>query len=129
MIDRPMFGRLPAAMRCLSFLLVTAAPLHALAQDERPIPPLPVGPGQATARDHALPRDETPVPPLPIDAKQARARDHARILSEMADAAARDSEKCQLSGAALGSQAYKKCRTLLDKMSFENDFPPDRRRN
>ena len=97
-----MLGRLPAAMGCLTFLLLTAAPLHALAQDERP------------------------VPPLPIDAKQARARDHARILSEMADAAARDSEKCQLSGAALGSQAYKKCRTLLDKMSFENDFPPDR---
>jgi len=25
-------------------LLVTAAPLHALAQDERPIPPLPIAP-------------------------------------------------------------------------------------
>ena len=121
-----MIGRLPAAMGCLSFLLLTAAPLHALAQDERPVPPLPIAAGQAPTRDHALPQDERPVPPLPIDAKQARARDHARILSEMADAAARDSEKCQLSGAALGSQAYKKCRTLLDKMSFENDFPPDR---
>jgi hypothetical protein len=29
-------------MRCLSFLLVTAPPLHALAQDERPVPPLPI---------------------------------------------------------------------------------------
>jgi hypothetical protein len=121
-----MIGRLPAAMGCLSFLLLTAAPIHALAQDERPVPPLPIGAEQATTRDRALPQDERPVPPLPIDAKQARARDHARILSEMADAAARDSEKCQSSGAALGSQAYKKCRTLLDKMSFENDFPPDR---
>jgi len=96
-----MLGRLPAAIRCLSFLLAT--PLHALAQDERP------------------------VPPLPIAAKQATARDHARALSEMADTAARDSAKCQSSGAALGSQAYKKCRALLeDKMSIENDFPPDR---
>jgi hypothetical protein len=76
-----MVGRLPAAMRCLSFLLVTAAPLHAL----------------------------------------------ARVLSEMAEIAARNSAKCQSSGAALGSQAYKKCRALLeDKMSVENDVPPDR---
>src|SRR5215467_2478719 len=98
-----MLGRLPGAMRCLSFLLVTAAPLHALAQDERPIPP------------------------LPIDSRQATATDHARALSKMADTAARDSAKCQSSGAALGSQAYKKCRALLeDKMSIENDFPPDR---
>ena len=98
-----MIGRLPAAMRCLSFLLVTAAPLHALARDERP------------------------VPPLPIAARQATARDHARALSEMADTAARDSASCQSSGAALGSQAYKKCRALLEnKMSIENDFPPDR---
>jgi hypothetical protein len=37
-----MVGRLPGAMRCLSFLLATAAPLHALAQDERPVPPLPI---------------------------------------------------------------------------------------
>jgi len=96
-------GRLPAALRCLSFLLVTAAPLHALAQDERPIPPLPIAPRQATAPDHA------------------------RTLSEMADIAARNSAKCQSSGAALGSQAYKKCRALLeDKMSIENDVPPDR---
>jgi hypothetical protein len=39
---RAMLGRLPGVMRCLSFLLVTAAPLHALAQDERPVPPLPI---------------------------------------------------------------------------------------
>jgi len=45
----------------------------------------------------------------------------------MADTAARDSAKCQSSGAALGSQAYQKCRALLeDKMSVENDVPPDR---
>src|SRR5262249_45699161 len=98
--DRAMLGRLPAAMRCLSFLLVTAAPLHALARDDRPVPPLPVGPRQA---------------------------DHARALSEMADTAARDSAKCQSSGAALGSQAHKECRALLEyKMSIENDVPPDR---
>jgi hypothetical protein len=98
-----MVGRLPAAMRCLSFLLVTAAPLHALAQDEKPIPPLPIGPRQTTTSDHA------------------------RALSEMADIAARNSAKCQSSGAALGSQAYKKCRALLEvKMSIENDVPPDR---
>src|SRR5262249_11670214 len=36
--DRSMLGSPPDAMRCLSFLLVTAAPLHALAQDERPVP-------------------------------------------------------------------------------------------
>jgi len=90
-------------MRCLSFLLMTAAPLHALAQDERPIPPLPIGPKQTTASDHA------------------------RALSKMADTAARNSAKCQSSGAALGSQAYKKCRALLeDKMSIENDVLPDR---
>jgi hypothetical protein len=84
-------------------LLVTAAPLHALAQDERP------------------------VPPLPIAARQETARDHARALSEMTDTAARDSAKCQSSGAALGSQAYKKCRSLLeDKMIIENDVTPDR---
>src|SRR6516225_7306123 len=85
-----MIGRLPAAMRCLSFLLVTAAPLHALAQDERPVPPLPIGPRQATASDHA------------------------RELSEMADRAANISARCQSSGAALGSPAYKKCRALLE---------------
>jgi hypothetical protein len=99
-----MLERLPAAMRCLSFLLVTAVPLHALAQDERPIPPLPI-----------------------IRSRQAAATDHARALSEMTDRAARDSAKCQSAGAALGSQAYKKCRALLeDKMSIENDVPPDR---
>lgn len=96
-----MLERLPAAMMCLSFLLVTAAPLHAFAQDERPVPPLPIG--------------------------QATVPDHARALSEMADRAARISEKCQSSGAALGSKAYKKCRALLeDQMSIENDVPPDR---
>jgi len=84
-----MLGRVPGAMMCLSFLLMTAAPLHALAQDARPVPPLPTGPRQAIAHDHA------------------------RALSEMADIAARDSAKCQSSGAALGSQAYKKCRALL----------------
>jgi hypothetical protein len=91
------------AMWCLSLLLMTAAPLHALAKDERP------------------------VPPLPIDARQSTARDHARALSEMADTAARDNARCQSSGAALGSQAYKECRALLEsKMSIENDVPPDR---
>jgi hypothetical protein len=45
----------------------------------------------------------------------------------MAEIAARNSAKCQSSGAALGSQAYKKCRALLeDKMRIENDVPPDR---
>src|SRR6516164_3482742 len=96
-----MLGRLPSAMRCLSFLLVTAAPLHALAQDERPVPPLPIAPRQTTA--------------------------HARALSEMADRAANDSARCQSSGAKLGSQAYKQCRALLEgKMSIENDLPHDR---
>jgi len=97
-----MLGRLLAAMRCLCFLLVTAAPLDALAQDVRPVPPLPIGPRQATASDHA------------------------RELSEMADRAANISARCQSSGAALGSQAYKKCRALLeDKMSIEQDGPSD----
>ena len=78
-------------------MLVTATPLHALAQNERPVPPLPIS------------------------------SDHARGLSEMADRAARDSARCQSSGAALGSQAYKKCRALLeDKMSIERDVPPQR---
>jgi hypothetical protein len=101
--DRTMLGRLSGAMGCLSFLLVTATPLHALAQDEKPVPPLPIG------------------------SRQAAAIDHARALSEMTDTAARDSARCQSSGAALGSQAYKECRALLeDKMSIENDVPPDR---
>jgi hypothetical protein len=53
--------------------------------------------------------------------------DHAHALSEMADKSADDSAKCQSSGAALGSQAYKQCRALLeDKMSIENDVPRDR---
>jgi hypothetical protein len=81
-------------------LVVIAAPLHALAQDERP------------------------VPPLPIAARQETARDHARALSEMAETAARDGARCQASGATLGSEAYKKCRALLeDKMSIEEDAP------
>jgi hypothetical protein len=98
-----MFGRLPAAMSCLSLLLVTAAPLHALAQAERPIPPLPIGPRQATASDHA------------------------RDLSEMADRAADVSARCQASGAALGSQAYKKCRALLEDRMFDSTTPAARR--
>jgi hypothetical protein len=54
--------------------------------------------------------------------------DHPHALSEMADTAARHSEKCQSSGAELGSQAYKQCRALLeDKMSIERDVPADRR--
>jgi hypothetical protein len=98
-----MLGRLSGALSCLSFFLVTAAPLHALAQDVRPVPPLPIGPRQATASDHA------------------------RDLSEMADRAANVSARCQSSGAALGSEAYKKCRALLEnKMSIENDVPHDR---
>src|SRR5262249_11185244 len=97
LIDRPL------GPTTVSFLLMTAAPLHALA------------------------RDESAVPPPPIAASQATARDHARDLSEMAHTAAGDSAKCRSSGAALGSQAYKECRALLgDKMSIENDFPPDR---
>jgi hypothetical protein len=101
--DSAMPGRLLAAMSCLSFLLLTAAPREAMARDERPVPPLPIGPRQATASDHA------------------------RELSEMADRAANISARCQSSGAALGSQAYKKCRALLeDKMSIENDVPRDR---
>jgi hypothetical protein len=100
---RAMLGKLPAVTWCLSFLLIIATPFHALAQDERPVPPLPIPAGQ-----------ETP-------------RDHARALSEMADTAARDSARCQSSGAALGSQAYKRCRALLeDKMSIEQDGPTDR---
>jgi hypothetical protein len=47
--------------------------------------------------------------------------DHAQALSEMADKAANDSAKCQASGAALGSQAYKQCLGLLeDKMSIDD---------
>jgi hypothetical protein len=33
----------------------------------------------------------------------------------MTDWAARDDARCQSSGAALGSRAYKECRTLLEK--------------
>jgi hypothetical protein len=40
--------------------------------------------------------------------------DHRHALSEMADTAARTSARCQSSGAALGSPAYKKCRALLE---------------
>jgi hypothetical protein len=53
--------------------------------------------------------------------------DHGHALSVVADKSANDSAKCQSSGAALGSRAYKQCRALLeDKMSIENDVPPDR---
>jgi hypothetical protein len=53
--------------------------------------------------------------------------DHGHALSDMADTAARDSARCLSSGAALGSQAYKECRALLEsKMSIEKDVPPDR---
>jgi hypothetical protein len=53
--------------------------------------------------------------------------DHTHALSAVADKAANDSAKCQSSGAALGSQAYKQCRALLeDKMSIEKDVPRDR---
>jgi hypothetical protein len=53
--------------------------------------------------------------------------DHAHALSEMADKAANDSARCQASGAALGSQAYRRCEALLEsKMSIGNDAPPDR---
>jgi hypothetical protein len=48
--------------------------------------------------------------------------DNKHALSEMADTAARDSARCQSSGAALGSQAYQQCRALLGaKMSIEKD--------
>jgi hypothetical protein len=53
--------------------------------------------------------------------------DHSHALSDMADRAASDSAKCQSSGAALGSQAYKQCRALLeDRMSLGKDAPTDR---
>lgn len=52
---------------------------------------------------------------------QPTSLDHAQALSEMADRAANDSARCQASGAALGSQAYKRCQSLLeDKMSIED---------
>lgn len=60
-------------------------------------------------------------------ASQTMPRGHAHALSEMADRAAADSAKCQSSGAALESQAYKECRALLEaKISIEKDVPPDR---
>jgi hypothetical protein len=101
--DSAMLGRRLIAMRCLSYLLVTAAPLDALAQELRPVPPLPIGPSQATASNHA------------------------RELSEMADRAADISARCQSSGAALGSQAYKKCRSLLEDKMFDLTTPAARR--
>jgi hypothetical protein len=53
--------------------------------------------------------------------------DPPHVLSEMADRAAADSAKCQSSGAALGSQAYKQCRALLGtKISIEKGVPPAR---
>src|SRR5262249_19254913 len=98
-----MLGRLLAALRCLSLLLVTAAAPDALAQDVRPVPPLPIGPRQATASDHA------------------------RDLSEMADREANISARCQSSGTALGSPAYKKCRALLEDKMFDLTTPTARR--
>jgi hypothetical protein len=57
---------------------------------------------------------------------QPSSLDHTHALSDMADRAANDSARCQSSGAALGSQAYKKCRGLLeDKMSIGQDGPSD----
>jgi starvation-inducible outer membrane lipoprotein len=57
---------------------------------------------------------------------QPSSLDHAHSLSDMTDRAANDSARCQSSGAPLGSQAYKKCRALLeDKMSIEQDGPSD----
>jgi hypothetical protein len=65
-----MLGRLPGAMS-LSFWLVTAAPLHALAQDERPVPPLPIPdvaptatyiPNVAPTATHRRARLVTPLP-------------------------------------------------------------------
>jgi hypothetical protein len=63
--NRTMLGRLQGAMRSLSFLLVTAAPLHALAQDERPVPPLPIPDVAPTA---------THIPHVAPTATQRRAR-------------------------------------------------------
>jgi hypothetical protein len=66
-----MLGRLPGAMTYLSFLLVTAAPLRALAQDERPVPPLPIPDVAPTAThiSHIAPTATHSrarlVPPLP----------------------------------------------------------------
>jgi hypothetical protein len=55
---------------------------------------------------------------------QPALHDRAHVLSDMADRAANDSAQCQSSGAALGSQAYKKCRMLLEnRMSIEADVP------
>jgi hypothetical protein len=51
--------------------------------------------------------------------------DRARVISKMTDTAASDNAKCQSSGAALGTPAYKKCLELLeDKMSIDKDVPP-----
>jgi hypothetical protein len=73
-----MFGRLSSAMRCLSFLLVAAAPVHALAQEERPVPPLPIPdvaptatqiPDVAPTATHRRVRVASPLPrprPAPI---------------------------------------------------------------
>jgi hypothetical protein len=58
---------------------------------------------------------------------QATPSDRAHVLSEMGNTAAGDSARCQSSSAALGSQAYKQCRALLeDKMSIEKDVAADR---
>ena len=73
--DRTMLGKLPGAMRCLSFLLVTAAPLHALAQEERPVPPLPI-PDVAPTANHSRARLPPPLPrprPAPMATSAAAA--------------------------------------------------------
>jgi hypothetical protein len=55
---------------------------------------------------------------------QPSPQDRTHLISEMTDRVARDSARCQSSGAPLGSQAYKKCRMLLEnRMSLEWDVP------
>src|SRR5262249_40329135 len=76
---------------------------------------------EAVHRYGGLAQDERPVPPLPIGARQQTARDHARALSEMADTATRDSARCPSSRAALGARAFKECLAVLeDKMGHVN---------
>jgi hypothetical protein len=58
---------------------------------------------------------------------QPESNDRSHLLSKIADTEAGYSARCQSSGAALGSRAYKECRALLgDKMSIEKDVLPDR---
>src|SRR5262249_15996939 len=63
--SRTMLGRVPSAMGCLSFLLVTAAPVHALEQEQRPVPPLPIP---------YVPPTPTPIPHVVPTATHSRAR-------------------------------------------------------